>query len=88
VSKLRDYLEEKYRIPKHKETEDFCLEMLKTLDHNLRQHQERTMLFTQMLSSQQYSKDLLKSIEMIQLLHERTVSTFQKYEKLLKEGVS
>lgn len=87
MSVLRDYLKEQYSISEHRETEDFCLEMLKTLEHNLRKHQERSILLIQMLDSQQKVKDLHTVISLIQMLEERTINTFSKYEKLLKEEV-
>jgi hypothetical protein len=42
-SALRDYLADTFNIPSHRGTEEFALEVLRTLAANLKYHQTRTV---------------------------------------------
>jgi hypothetical protein len=77
---LREYLQENYQIPNHRDTEEFCLEMLKTLKSNNEYHQQRSEVWVTMFDVMNSCTQLRQSIDKMELFMNKFLSMYKKGE--------
>ena len=63
MSELKKYLQDQYKMPDHRDVEDFALEMLKTTKANLEYHQMRTRSLIASEAIGRHAKDAIRESE-------------------------